>query len=178
MRVLSLDLSKRATGWACDSSEIAGLPISGTWRGPKMNPDLGATGHAFERWLFKHIKEHQIDHVIYEAPHVGNSGSGNNRLFFNEETVLVLIGLAFATETIGFAAHVSRSRGHVGTWRKFFLGSARWDNPKQAAKDRCDLLGWKYDSEDAAEALGLWYYCKCQLDPTFNTIPKPKVIRA
>lgn len=171
MRVLALDIAKRAVGWACDS-EVAGRPICGTWLPPKLDLDLGAVGQAFERRLFQKIRDEKIEHVVYEAPHMANSGRGSSQIFFNEETSLVLIGLAFCAMTIAYSAGVSHSKGHVATWRKAFLGKANWPDAKKAATLRCDQLGWKYDSVDAAESCGLWFWRKNQFDPSF-TIPKP-----
>lgn len=44
------------------------------------------------------------------------------------------------------------------TWRRHFIGTARLSGPdsKRAAMKRCDMLGYTYQDNNAAEACGVW----------------------
>jgi Holliday junction resolvasome RuvABC endonuclease subunit len=59
------------------------------------------------------------------------------------------------------AAHSAGARvvdGHIGTWRKAFLGKGNLPGKeaKRLAMERCEKLGWKVENHDEADAAGLW----------------------
>lgn len=44
------------------------------------------------------------------------------------------------------------------TVRKHFLQHGRPENPKLAVKNRCKLLGWDFEDDNAADACAVWCY--------------------
>lgn len=167
MILLALDVAKNRTGWAVDQAG-GGAPLTGSWSPPTAGMPIGYAGLAFQKWLHRFVCERHVEQLVYEAPHVG----GGKGIVMDENTTLVLIGLAFSVEVIGASLRAPVFRGHVGTWRKHFLGTGRPENPKQAALDRCKLLGWNVEGHDAAEAAGLWAWAKAS-DPTFRLDTTP-----
>lgn len=51
------------------------------------------------------------------------------------------------------------------TWRKTFLDNGRPKEPKRAAKKRCETLGIKVTSLDAAEAVGVMWWMDQKVNP-------------
>lgn len=167
--LVALDVSPKAVG-------VFGPSLCGfTWRPPSRDLPVGYTGFAFQKFLYRFAEENGVEMYVYEAPHVGGSGGG---IIMNENTTIALIGMAFSVEVIGASLRIPVKRGHVGTWRKHFLGHGRPENPKQAALDRCRLLGWKVDGVDAAEAAGLFAWAKGKFDPAFRLETTPLLGRS
>ncbi len=168
MKLLALDLSKNATGWAVDGIESICPPRLGTWRPPKGR-SIGHCGLAFQNWLYSSICEWGVDHLVYESPMVGRAPRpGKKSIVMNEETTIVLVGMAFACEVIAASRSMPTSRVAISTWRKLFLGHGRPNDPKELAMECCRRLGWDAPSQDAAEAAGIWVWGKSCYDREFR----------
>lgn len=92
------------------------------------------------------------EHVFIEAPLQMTDRSAH--------TELVLIALFGAACAAGANAGANVNTGHVGTWRRHFIG--RGNMPGKEAKAatiaRCHLFGWKVENHDEADAAGLWSF--------------------
>lgn len=149
--VLALDLNSRSCGVSFGAPDSPS-PRCATWKLPGCEDD--ATLFRSLSFLRQSITELsrliQPRFVAIEAP--------LNLSDRNPRTNLALISLAAVAAEAGSSIGAKTEWRHVQTWRKNFTGSGRPDNPKQATKARCDLLGWKYANEDEADSAGLWAY--------------------
>lgn len=153
--LLSLDINSRATGFAF-GDEKSSCPRGGTWSTPgcadddRMNRTLAALYNSISE-LSKVIHP-QI--VLFEAPF---NPQAKEKGETTHQTVVNLFRLEAVARTAGVntGARIVKPIA-VQTWRKTFTGHGRPENPKEATQARCRLLGWKYGSEDEADAIGLW----------------------
>jgi hypothetical protein len=144
-----------------------GLPGStprwGVFYVPNYGEHEGRTFWAVEKWLVDFIKTEGITHVFWEAVYIPEQRRGDTR-FLNLHSTYKLICYANAVQ----AACVDEDRGvniydacvKPNVWRKHFLGSGglRREAAKIAAVKQCANRGWYVDSQDAAEAVGIWDY--------------------
>lgn len=154
MRVLALDIATRC-GVAV--GEAGGTPRAWSF-------DLGKApdDRRFSRLLVatsKLLAEHAPDLVAIEAP-VGGA-----------KTSHYLVGLAACVRGCAWNRGIPLTSCHIDTVRKHFTGRAwaRRDFPglkpaaaRKAVKgkvvERCRLLGWRVDDDDAADAAAVWDY--------------------
>lgn len=146
--LLGLDLSTRATGFAF-GDEKCGKPTSGAWKMPGAADDVldRTLGGIFES-ISTLCKVAKVTRVVIEAPiMIANRSS---------HTAMALIQLTGAARAAAHLAGASVRLVPVQTVRKHFIGKGRPDNPKLATMERCRLLGWPVDSDDAADAVAAW----------------------
>ena len=110
----------------------------------------GAVGAAYLGWLRDRLLASRPDLVAYEAPIMSARAKGST------DTLMILTGLAFLTETICDMKGVPVISVAAPTWRKAFLGEGFPDDPKARAVAMCRSLGWRVQTEDEADACGVW----------------------
>lgn len=161
--ILSLDLSKRSTGFALWSDSME-RPVSGTW---SLGSELTCAGRSFVR-LHQHMNDlyrvHPFDIVVYEKP----LNLGPHAGFTNADTMFVLIGLAAHVDSFCEARSVRKVRdANNASWRRHFLGpmkrGTKTTHLKALAMERCAQLGLRPSKHDEADALGLLDYM-CEME--------------
>lgn len=162
MRVLALDISTHV-GWAADSDDRRG-PRTGTFHLQHGAIEFGKAGAEFGDWLSViMIDRFRPEFVAVEAAAMTGAG-----IVMNRDTGRLLIGLTFMAASVAAACGLGYGEYSVQTWRRHFLNHGRPENPKRQARERCRQLGWVADSDDAAEAAGLWCYAKSIKDRSFR----------
>ncbi len=144
-RILALDLAKRQTGSAIGAGGKPPRTASVRFDAPSR----GAVGAAYLGWLRDRLLT-KPDLVAYEAPIMSARAKGST------DTLMILTGMAFLTETICTMRNVPVISVAVSTWRKSFLGEGFPDDPKAKAVAMCRSLGWVVRTEDEADACGVW----------------------
>ena len=146
MKILALDVSKKATGVAIGTGDSP--PRSLTRGFTAVRP--GAVGAAYAKWLRALLITEKPDLVVFEAPLMligPRAGTAVMRL---------LMCLAFQTEVVCEICQIRYRDVAISTWRKMFLGHGRKKNPKLAAINACQTLGWEVEDDDnRAEACGI-----------------------
>jgi hypothetical protein len=155
---LSLDLSKRSTGWAV-WAEGSDAPRYGHW---VLGSEFTSNGGTFCK-LHQNLADlhalTKFEHIAFEDPiHPAQLHGGTNI-----DTLRVLSGLAAHAESFGEAYRMrSVSRINVSTWRKDFIGrqsrKLRSKDLKDLTEERCRQFGWKPRRNDEADALGILDY--------------------
>lgn len=147
MRILALDISSAATGFALGDG--TGPPVTG--RAAFGGRGRGAAGAAFAKWLRDLLLVERPGLVVAEAalftagPRAG------------VEVARMLLGLSFMAEVVCEMQAVRHLDVPVQSWRKAFLGHGRPQNPKRAAIAMCTGLGWDVGGDDnRADAAGVW----------------------
>lgn len=161
--ILSLDLSKRSTGFALWSDSMA-RPVSGTWT---LGSELTSAGRTFlklHQCMNDLYQVHPFDIVIYEEPLRLGPKSG----ITNAETMFVLTGLACHVDSFCEARNVRKYRkANNASWRRHFLGpmkrGTKTTHLKALAMERCAQLGLRPSKHDEADALGLLDYM-CEME--------------
>lgn len=144
--ILALDLSKVGTGWA--TGQGGGRPLcrslgfNGVHRGAVLAQYLA--------WLRDRLLTTNPDLVAYEAPIMTAKAKGSTN------TLFLLIGLAAITETICSMKATPVVSVGSSSWRLAFLGEGFPEDPKARAVAMCRELGWPVQSEDEADACGVW----------------------
>lgn len=148
--ILALDLATQ-TGWAAGAPNT--LPRYGSFRIEAGGKQSAAT---FARTIDRLIREHHVELVFFEQPVMG---SGDKK-FANFKSKRLLFGLTHTTEAVAQMAGCRVFEVPIATWRKHFLGNARYEreDAKRAAMTRARQLGYRPETEDEAEALGIWDY--------------------
>jgi hypothetical protein len=163
MRIGALDVSKSKTGWAVDGVD-EGLPVHGVWEGADRRPN-DLAGFLYMEWLSRWIKEHRPDRIIVEAPLVGGQRHGIKQKM---EITYPLIGLAWSTQAVARGYKIMNETVSVQTVRQHFLGTGYPADPKNAVLQRCRLLGWEPEDDNAGDALAMWAWAKCTYDRSFR----------
>lgn len=148
--LLALDLSTVKTGFAF-GGESDHSPRTGVWSLP------GADESVFDQTLARLADSVSSlaamikpKHVFIEAPLVIMDRSAH--------TMVALMQLTGAARSAA-----TRAGGKVAliasqTVRRHFVGSSRPENPKQVVMERCRLLGWSVQDDNAADAAATWCY--------------------
>lgn len=156
MRILTLDLSREATGWACWAPGDA-RPASG-WR--QLGSDFTARGMVFAKLheLMSEVSQvcGPIEALFIEDALTPEKLHG----FTNIDTTKLQLGLAAHALSWAEAMGVRIVREvNMKTWRRDFLGKL---SPKSKSTDlkamavaRCIELGFGRLRHDEAEAVGL-----------------------
>ena len=161
MKILALDLSRKATGWTVDGGE--GRPRHGTFRGAAATVGIGRAGVAFNQWLSDMIDVTGPEAIAIEAPAVAGHG-----IVMGEDEAMLLIGLAFVCATVAELNGLRFMRAHVQTVRKCFVGQGRPKDAKAAVLARCKQIGWTVSNFDEADSAALWFWAKANHDRSFR----------
>lgn len=154
MKVLALDVSPACVGWAVDETDAR--PRTGAWRGANSFTP-GRAGALFSEWLSNMIRTYKPEMIAVEAAAIASSSEG---FYMNRETAKLLIGMAFLAETIAASYRLQYREAAVNSCRKTFCGSGRAQ--KKDVRERCRLLGWDTETDDAADACAVWYHVKAK----------------
>lgn len=155
MRYGALDISSK-TGWAVWDGHTA-RPFLGRKTLVGWSYDSGSMLEFYRLWLGDFIRIHRPDIVAVEgwiiAAHLDATTIGKQ------------IQLAGFTEWAMKKAGIRCIPVAAATWRKTFHGTGRasGDEFKTWAKKRCDILGWEYEDDNAAEAGGLLHHAITQI---------------
>lgn len=156
--ILSMDLSKRSTGWAYWNAS-SDLPSYGTWElGSAFTPN-GATYCKLHQQMSDLHRLCKFEHLFFEEPINPAKLQGHT----NIETLRVLSGLAAHAESFGEAMGMRTINAvNLSSWRATFIGKQKRGTKRATLKDlsieRCHQLGWKPKNDDEADALGLLDY--------------------
>lgn len=96
-------------------------------------------------------------HVVIEAPIVTFDRSAHTMI-----ALMQLTGVARAMAKRGGAEIIMVASQTV---RKHFVGAGRPENPKRAVIERCRLLGWEPEDDNAADAMATWCWGMSSLFP-------------
>lgn len=161
MTHLTLDLSKRSTGWAAWQEGWA-APRYGHWVLGSEFTSTGATFVKLHRCLSELMQlTGTFETVTYEEPLLLGPGAGNT----SAETQLLLIGLMAHVESFCAAKKIRRVQYvNQSSWRKHFIGAmprkSKRVDLKAMVMERCKDHGWNPRKDDEADALGiLSYWC-------------------
>lgn len=147
MKILALDISGKATGWAV--GDATAPPRTGIIKA--RGDSRGRTGLALMAALRDVLVTERPGLVVYEAPLLMANRAAA------AATAHMLIGLAMCAEVACAARDVKCESVSIQTWRKEFLGTGRPDDPKAASIAMCQSLGWEVQGDDnRADACGVW----------------------
>jgi len=166
VRILALDLSKTATGFACWGPEDSCV-ASGHWvLGSEWTDDGTVFAKLHERMTDLHTVG-RIDAVFIEDAIDARALHGHT----NIDTLKLLSGLAAHAKSWSAAMGCRMLREvNMSTWRRHFIGKmkrgTRTVDLKEFAMRRCRELGFNPKRHDEAEALGLLDYACSDLGVT------------
>ncbi|MXP24833.1 hypothetical protein GRI39_02070 [Altererythrobacter indicus] len=155
MSYLSLDLSKRRSGWAIYRKGDERLR-SGTW---VLGSEYTTDGQTYLK-LHQHLMDmHQlcpIEHVYLEKPIHPVNLTGHT----NIDTLRILSGIAAHVHSFGAAMGFrSVTEINVSSWRRDFIGPQKRGTKKVTLKaltmERCRQLGFNPRYDDEADAIGI-----------------------
>jgi hypothetical protein len=158
MNILTLDLSKRSTGWAiwAAGSDKARL---GHWQ---LGSEFTSDGRTYCK-LHQCLAElHQItpfEHLYFEEPLRPEMLQGHT----NIDTLRVLTGLAAHACSFGEAYRLATIKAvNISSWRKDFIGRQKRGTKTATLKalvtERCRQLGHSPRKDDEADAFGILDY--------------------
>lgn len=155
MRILALDLAMK-TGWAIDSPgrpEVA----CGMYQCRDIGEDDGLGFYGLRVWLDSKIEQLQPDFLAYEAP-VTFGGDGGSTMKTSYAAITWLNGLVAITKSCAAGAGIPYGDVNITAARAGFVGHKTKD--KRLVLARCQLLGIKAEDDNAADAVGVWYWAK------------------
>lgn len=155
MSYLTLDLSKRRTGWAAwkhgDDRAVFGHRVLGS----EYTND-GQTFGKLHEMLMELRMLTGFEHIYLEKPIHAASLTGHT----NIDTLRVLAGLAAHVHSFAAAVGIPVPvEVNVSTWRRDFIGPQKRGTKRQTLKalcmERCRQLGFNPRYDDEADAIGL-----------------------
>lgn len=159
MKVLALDQSVKATGWAIVSRRTLGLPpiveASGFF-GTKGALTTRDKVDAFVDQVRQLLLDYEPEHVIWEKPNAFMGAHGVTA------RTLILTRLDEAMTRVCEQLDVSCEAVAANTWRAKILGKGAGKLPRAEAKQRalnyCRWMDMRVNSDDEAEAIciGFW----------------------
>lgn len=162
--LLTLDLSKRSSGWAY-LGDGAERPYHGCW-------DKIASEYTTERGqvFYKLYAELLNLHSVMPVRKIFGEDPVNilpDSVKTNSESIRLACGMAATAEFFAYTINAPIMWIHQASWRKHFLGriqrGTRSTDLKFMALQACKALGLKPLKHDDAEALGLLDY-GCELE--------------
>lgn len=116
------------------------------------------------RWLNGLFKQYQPTHFYREAT-LPSSGMGKKTTHATSTRLISLHRAAGGVATLLGIPRNKRRDVYPQTHRKFFVGTARPENPKQATINRCKEMGWAPQDDNVADALAIWSFGCAELVP-------------
>lgn len=175
--ILSLDLSKRSTGWAY-LGEAAERPFHGCW--DKLASEY--TTH-LGQLCYKLYEELMALHSVMPVRKIFAENPLNmvpNAVATNIESVEIALHLKATVNLFAFTIGTNPMWIHQASWRRHFLGKVQRGTKstdlKLMAMMACKELGFRPLKHDDAEALGLLDY-GCDLEgivPPWRKPPPPE----
>lgn len=160
--VLALDVAT-VTGWAYGPPGATPAPsqlelsggadvsqhTSGWKRLAGASTDQVRKYAGMKQLLSDHFSLFKPSLVVFEAPYVGG--------MTNQKTARMLLGLAAIVEMMCDENGIRCFEANNAEARKYFCGKGGGNRKelKRLVEMRCAELGWKYDNDDEADALGL-----------------------
>lgn len=166
--ILSLDLSKKGTGWAVaprgalisHAFEKMPLPEGGVWRLSRPGEEFGdydAAGERLIRNIMTVAAEHDLTAMVCEAPMLA-VGEGKNAA-----AAMIQFGLAMTALSFGRVIGLQVWTLSATTLKKFATGTGHADKPQMVAAARQKWSGTVIDSNHA-DATHLLDYALHKLD--------------
>lgn len=108
--------------------------------------------------LLENISLFKPSLVVFEKPYVGiRKNKKTGKITADQKTPKLLLGLAAIIELVCDENGIRCFEANNAEARKYFCGKGggKRDELKRLVEMRCAELGWKYDNDDEADALGL-----------------------
>lgn len=160
MSFLTLDLSKRSTGWA-QFREGWDKPIYGSFQLGSEYTSIGGTCSKLHRELHAIHKLTPVEFCWIEKPLTAAQIHGNT----NADALFILAAIAAHAHSFAYAMGWSGQgcrEVNIASWRKHFIGSQKRGTKrttlKQLTMERCRQFGWTPRTDDEADALGILDY--------------------
>ena len=156
--ILSLDLSKRSTGWAIWQSGWSAPRFGSVQLGSEYTSDGGCYVKLHHVLRDLRVAVSRFESIYYEEPINAAALTGHT----NADTLRVLSGLAAHTCSFGHAMGLRVQAVNIASWRRHFVGKmplgTKTKDWKAYADERCRQYGWKPQNSDEADALGILDY--------------------
>jgi Holliday junction resolvasome RuvABC endonuclease subunit len=170
-RILALDLATHI-GWAL--GDVGGVPRFGTESMGKTSSSPGAVFGNCVKWTSEFLRDAdpRPDIIVIESLLPDEAVSGHT----NKRTKERLAGLH------GVVRGVAHCRGvfQVATYptqevRRHFIGigTLKREKAKVAVMEHCRTMGWDVQTDDEADALALWHFACCLIDPSVGIRATP-----
>lgn len=155
MKIIAIDLGTANIGWAIADEKLE--PELGTYHPPGTKKNIGWLLADLRSWLAPLLERRGITHLVYESPILQ---MGNNPL-----TIRKMHALGGMVELIAYDAKIPVEEALPQTVRLHFLGRGatprRRDEIKRAVIKRCEMIGWRPENDDEADAAALLHYAIC-----------------
>lgn len=114
-------------------------------------------------WFADRLRHNAPELIVVERV-VPPSAQGG---FTNHDTTMLTIGLFAIVCGIVKCKGIPLVTVAPQTWRKSFLGSGKLKRTeaKKAARDVCARMGWSAQTDDEADAAGIWFWACMQHAP-------------
>lgn len=156
--ILSLDLSKRSTGWAIWQSGWSAPRFGSVQLGSEYTTDGGCYVKLHHVLRDLRVAVSRFESIYYEEPINPQALTGHT----NADTLRVLSGLAAHACSFGHAMGLRVQAVNITSWRRHFVGKmprgTKTKDWKAYADERCRQYGWKPQNSDEADALGILDY--------------------
>jgi hypothetical protein len=160
--ILALDVATQ-TGWAMGN--VGSAPISGSVRFGKRGDSNNKIFADALRWLSRLLDpQPRPDLVIIEAMLPPEAMRGQTSRQVRDR----LAGLHGVVRGVAQLRGVSQiAEATVGDIRGHFIGDRRGTRywAKRETVEKCHMLGWAPQDENAADALALWHFACSLIDP-------------
>jgi Holliday junction resolvasome RuvABC endonuclease subunit len=120
----------------------------------------GAIGADYQKWLRGHCALLTPRWIFYESPFMGKDSAVALRLY----------GLEMVTLMVAHEFNTPAHKVVSSTMMKFFSGFGRWPKgEKKAASMRmAEAFGWKVQTDDESDALGILLYGESRVAPRLS----------
>jgi len=165
--ILALDLAT-VTGWAW--GKPGETPKFGQQRFGKPLATRPQIYKQYRLWLGLFCSAHKIDWIVYESPQLPFTMTSRT----NIGTIRLLIGLCELLEEWAPEHDIELREASVSQVRCHFIGAnLKRDLAKRLTIERCKAMGWDVQNDDQGDALALWHYQACLMDPILGTKSTP-----
>lgn len=143
--IAAFDISKTRTGW-CFGVPLR-QPVFGSF---SLSGETDEVYHRLHKRVWRLFEEHRPNQVFFEQPFTGR----------NPKTARILHEMCGAFQLTCRLYGVPVFEVPIATWRKHFLGTNhfRREDAKRASVTRCRQLGLTPQTDDEADAIGIWDY--------------------
>lgn len=170
---LALDQSKTCTGWAIGAPGVR--VVHGAHQFKARPEHYGHFGNQVRDWVKAKIEDHNIQHVLYEAPQLPKGKAGQ---FFRLHDRVILFSMVVVIEMACADAGVPVSQAEPGDWRKDAYGFSRLPKHysgdwKSWAVETAREQGFDVSTHDEAEAIGMLHHMLIQKHPEIAAVTGP-----
>lgn len=136
---------------------------------PGPDPEGQARLQAVYDLTIRLIRQHNVQRIAVEEPIVNLTARTNGKRTENKRTPFLLIGLVGCVKAAAYTFNVPVRLHTPIAARRHFIGPKNANKPRDVAKamvqHRCDQLGWRWDTDDGADAAAVWDLECNQRDP-------------